>query len=261
MQSKAFNEMQENLSEAYKQVADVSMENAANEFRFSEAEREIDLDVSYDDRVSDITVSRDGSWQKRGHSSLNGVVTIIASDSAKCLDYRVLSKTCNACKSWEVRKEAEPDLYQKFLETHDCSINHEGSSGSMESSGIVECFMTSERKRKLRYTHYIGDGDSKTHSEIVKNDPYNELTVEKLECVGHVQKRVGARLRKLKNTDKAKLSDGKPLGGKSCLTEKVINKLQNYFGLAIRQCSGASVYQLKKAVGAVLFHCSEANDL
>ena len=135
------------------------MQNAANEFRFSEAEREIDLDVSCDDRISDITVSGDGSWQKRGHSSLNGVVTIIASDSAKCLDYRVLSKTCNACKSWEVRKEAEPDLYQKFLETHDCSINHEGSSGSMESSEIVECFMTSERTRKLRYTHYIGDGD------------------------------------------------------------------------------------------------------
>ena len=39
MQSKAFNEMQENLSEAYKQVADVSMQNAADEFKFSEAER------------------------------------------------------------------------------------------------------------------------------------------------------------------------------------------------------------------------------
>ena len=123
----------------------------------------------------------------------------------------------------------------------------------MESSGIVECFMTSERKRKLRYTHYIGDGDSKTHSEIVNNDPYNGLTVEKLECVGHVQKRVGARLRKLKNTDKAKLSDGKPLGGKGRLTEKVINKLQNYFGLAIRQCSGASVYQLKKLLVLCFF--------
>ena len=31
----------------------------------------------------------------------------------------------------------------------------------MGVSGIVECFMTSERKRKLRYTHYIGGGDSK----------------------------------------------------------------------------------------------------
>ena len=124
MQSKAFNEIQENLSEAYKQVADVSMQNAANEFRFSGAEREIDLDVSCDGRVPDITVSGDKSWQKRGHSSFNGVVTIIASDSAKCQDYRVLSETYNASKSWEVRKEAEPNLYQKFGDTHDCYINH-----------------------------------------------------------------------------------------------------------------------------------------
>ena len=96
MQSRAFNEMQGNLSEAYKQVSDVSMQNAANEFRFSEAEREIDLDVSYDDRLSDILYLGMDRGKKRGHSSLNGVVTIIASDSAKCLDYRVLSKTCNA---------------------------------------------------------------------------------------------------------------------------------------------------------------------
>ena len=41
----------------------------------------------------------------------------------------------------------------------------------MGVSGIVECFMTSERKRKLTYTHHIGGGDSKTHSEIVKSDP------------------------------------------------------------------------------------------
>ena len=63
MQSKTFNEMQENLFEAYKQVADVSMQNVANKFRFSEAEREIDLDTSYDDRLSNITVSGDGSWR------------------------------------------------------------------------------------------------------------------------------------------------------------------------------------------------------
>ena len=42
----------------------------------------------------------------------------------------------HACKSFEVRKEAEPGLYQMFVETHDCSVNHEGSSGSMESSGL-----------------------------------------------------------------------------------------------------------------------------
>ena len=60
---------------------------------------------------------------------------------------------------------------------------------------------------------------------------------------------------------KIKLVDGKPLGGAGRLTEKMINKLQNYSGIAIRQCSGKSVYEMKKTVGAVLFHCSEATSL
>ena len=82
------------------------------------------------------------------------------------------------------------------------------------------------------------------------------MTVQKLECVGHFQKRVGARLRKLKSENKGKLSDGKPLTGKGRLTEKLINKLQNYFGIAIRQSTGTTVFELKKAIGAVLYHCT-----
>ena len=57
--------------------------------------------------ISDVTVSCDGSWQKRGHSSLNGVVTVLSSDSGKCFDYRVMTKTCKACETWESRKGTE----------------------------------------------------------------------------------------------------------------------------------------------------------
>ena len=50
-------------------------------------------------------MSVDGTWQRRGFSSLNGsllffsqfsqvTVTAISSDSKKCLDYEVMSKTC-----------------------------------------------------------------------------------------------------------------------------------------------------------------------
>ena len=49
------------------------------------------------------------------------------------------------------------------------------------------------------------------------------MTLHELGFVGHFQKRVGARLRKLKSEIKGKLSDGKPLTGKGPLTEKVIN--------------------------------------
>ena len=84
--------------------------------------------------------------------------------------------------------------------------------------------------------------------------------MEKLECVGHMQKCLDSRLRYLKHTMKGPLADGKKLGDKGCLTDKVINKLQNYFGIAIRQSTGITVYQLKKAIRVVLFHCSEAVD-
>ena len=120
--------------------------------------------------------------------------------------------------------------------------------------------MNSVENRKLRYTHYIGDGDSKAYNEVVKNDPYPGIVVEKLECVGYIQKRLGSRQRNLKHTMKGPLADGKTLGGKGCLIDKVTNKLQNYFGIAIRQSTGNTVYQLKKPIGAVLFHCSEAAD-
>ena len=54
-----------------------------------------------------------------------------------------------------------------------------------------------------------------------------------------------------------KLKDGKTLRGS--LADKDINRLQNYFGIAIRtNCH--SVVAMQKSVGAVLYHCSEADD-
>ena len=47
------------------------------------------------------------------------------------------------------------------MATHECSINHVGSAGSMEASGLKECFMTSVETNKLRYTNYMGDGNSR----------------------------------------------------------------------------------------------------
>ena len=88
--------------------------------------------------------------------------------------------------------------------------------------------------------------------------PYGPDTkITKLECVGHVQKRVGSRLRKILQDHKGEvLADGKKLNGKGRLTAAVINKLQNSFGLAIRQNS-EKIYPLKKAVFASLFHNSD----
>ena len=47
MQIKSINKVQDNLSEVNKQVADISMQNAANEFRFIETEGETDISARY----------------------------------------------------------------------------------------------------------------------------------------------------------------------------------------------------------------------
>lgn len=75
--------------------------------------------------------------------------------------------------------------------------------------------------------------------------------------VGHVQKRVGSRLQNLKQTMKGvKLPDGKGIKGKGRSTEKVMNTLQNYYGMSVRQNKG-NLYAMEKSVTAVLYHCSE----
>ena len=55
-------------------------------------------------------------------------------------------------------------------------------------------------KHKPRYTKFLGDGDSKAFIYI--EDAYKGKKVTKLECVGHGQKRVGNRARKLKKSVK-----------------------------------------------------------
>ena len=56
---------------------------------------------------------------------------------------------------------------------------------------------------------------------------YDGIHEEIKECVGHIQKRVGTALRKLKKENKG-------IGGNGKLTDAMFNKLQNYYGIAIR---------------------------
>ena len=194
--------------------------------------------------------------KKRGFSFLNGFVTIISLLTGNCLSYDAMAKKCKACESWESKKDTAE--YHRFLETHECSINHLGSAGLMEPADVVRCLKSSVETLKLRYENFIGDGDSKAFLEVVKADPYDGFPVKKGECIGHIQKRVGSRLRKLKKEYVSKkLKDGKTLRGR--LADKNINRLKNYFGIAIRT-NFHSVVAMQKSVGAVLYHCSEAND-
>ncbi|GFV27187.1 uncharacterized protein TNCV_2124031 [Trichonephila clavipes] len=63
---------------------------------------------------------------------------------------------------------------------------------------------------------------------------------------------MGTRLRALKLKGK-KLEDKKSLGGRNRLTDAEIDKLQRYYGLAIRNNSG-NLSAMKQAIWAILFH-------
>ncbi|XP_074103345.1 uncharacterized protein LOC141530232 [Cotesia typhae] len=122
----------------------------------------------------------------------------------------------------------------------------------MKVDAMVEMFSYSETKYGVKYANYIGDGDSKTYSGIIKSDPYKNTTVNKKECIGHVQKRMGSRLHTLK-------SNKKGLGGRGKLTGKVIDKLTVYYGLAIRRhCD--SIENMKSAIMATFYHYGSSDE-
>ena len=208
---------------------------------------------------SDIAVTFDGTWMKRGHTSMHGVTTVISLSTGDLLDYAVYSKYCHACSRRKAAVSAGHMTAAEFANwetghVNDCSVTTAGSSGSMEVQGAVDMWRRSE-ERQLRYLTFIGDGDCKAHKAVMESQPYGPAVhVQKEECVGHVQKRVGTRLRDLKKRLAGqKLSDGKPISGSGRLPDRMIDLLQTYFGKAVRENTG-DLQHMAKATWAAIVH-------
>lgn len=156
----------------------------------------------------ELIVSGDGTWKKRGFSSLFGASTLIGKYTGKVLDVMVMSSFCGVCNKWKSLKTTDPLEYEMWYETHvdECTINHAGSSGKMEISDITQMFLRSIEKYGVKYVTYIGDGDSKTYKGILDAKPYGDTVVIKKECVGHVEKRMGTRLRAVKKDKTTKMN-------------------------------------------------------
>lgn len=223
--------------------------NVAKEVCINTMREAVEESVEENDGVRDICAAFDGTWQRRGHRSLNGAVSAISVTTGKVLDVRVYSKHCR-CKNRLQR-----------LHENSCVANYDGSSGGMEVKGVIDMFKSSESQYNIRYRYYLGDGDSSAFPSVQKETPYGPgFEIEKLECVGHVQKRMGTRLRSYKSKKgQAKLSDGKSAGGRGRLTEDAIKNIQTYYGLAIRR-NVSSLENMKQAVWAEYFHLLSSND-
>ena len=215
--------------------------------------REIhDIKPGSDEGIARYGVSVDGTWQRRGFSSLNGCVSAISMDTGKVVDVEPLSKVCIKCREHENDPDTPETTAWRADHRASCKANFKGSAPAMEPEGALRMFQRSVDLHKLQYDEYYGDGDSKSYSLVKDVYQVYDIEVQKKECVGHVQKRLGTALRKLKKEKKG-------MGGKGRLTDAMIDRLQNYYGIAIRSNSG-DLAAMKKAIYASLFHCASSAD-
>ena len=207
-------------------------------------------DFPADDPVP-ITVSFDGSWHKRGHTSMYGVAAVIEVMTGLVVDYVTLS---SYCLSYSLKRTSLCDDVAAFDEWYvgyrnDCCINYHGSSNAMEVEAAKRLWSRSVHQRGLMYTGLLRDGDSKAYNAVVALQPYGpDVTISKEECLNHAHKRMGTSLLKLAKSAK--------LGGRGQgrLTKEKALRMQHYFCYALNAGVG-DVDDMRQHVWASVFHC------
>jgi len=121
------------------------------------------------DGIVGAAVSFDGTWAKRGFTSLTGVVFVISVDTGEVLDHHVLSKSCQSCSV----KKAQCSCGEEFEEWHmehvasgDCDVNFRGCSPAMEAEGAAVLWNRSVERHNIRYKWMVSDGDSKAFNTV-----------------------------------------------------------------------------------------------
>ncbi|GFW37711.1 uncharacterized protein TNCV_4629161 [Trichonephila clavipes] len=196
VEQKSHDVINNKLSRVMKEVAEESMKMAAVE-EYSSSPDNL------------LTVSGDGTWKTRGHSSLIGVCTVTGAETGKVLKREVLSSFCNGCDSYKGVKFGIK--YNK--------------NGKERIRFHVEKIILA-----------LLEMATQKFNALSENKPYgDDYLIQKIECVGHVQKRMGR------------------------LTDSLIDKLAHYYGNAIR-CNSTSVKEMRKAIWAVWGHSCSTDD-
>jgi hypothetical protein len=121
-------------------VAELSESSMLQAAREAVAEKE-------EDDPSHMTACFDGSWQKHGHPSLNGIMSATSFDTGEVLDIVITGKFFFC--------------HPNPTSQHKCKKNYEGTSGGMEGAGVLNIFNRSICTQATCYTKYVGDWDSK----------------------------------------------------------------------------------------------------
>ena len=224
-----------------------------------------ELEIFPDDQgILDIEVSFDGTWHKRGHTSHYGAAAVIECHTGFIVDFEVLSNFCHWCSKSKKRTSKEKEEHKEA-----CNINFNGTSQAMEKEAALKMWQRSVEDHKLRYTTFVSDGDSSAYNSVIGlhngEGPYSKKVVKE-ECVNHISKRLGTRLRLLKKTttEKVVTKTGKnlkksQLAGKNKLTDKVITSLTKFFGQAIRENVNKTVQSMRDSALRGYYHCSSTD--
>ena len=137
------------MSEKSYRTQQKSIQHASNDLmndNFQQASKAIrSAYLADEDEVLDITVSFDGSWQKRGFTSKHGVGTAIEVQTGLVIDFCVLSTFCHACKVNEKKYKDDAAALAEWKMSHIlcCDKNFDGSSKAMEADAAVRIWSRS----------------------------------------------------------------------------------------------------------------------
>lgn len=135
----------------------------------------------------------------------------------KVLHLGVRNKYCSTCTAFKKKKISAPE--------HKCYKNWSGTSSAMESDIIVEGFQQSMPLHGVKFSRMIGDGDSNVYKKILDSRPYDDVTVEKIECRNHLLRNFCNKLKEIALNSKLghihlrKIVGSKILSLRTCITE------------------------------------------
>ncbi|GBM20882.1 hypothetical protein AVEN_224125-1 [Araneus ventricosus] len=150
--------------------------------------------ISHSDALQSVETLLDCMGQKGFDYGDITAAAIVGLESKKVLFVGVRNKYCVICARAK-SKGLKPD-------EHKCFRNWMGSSSAMEADIIVDGFTKSVEMHGVKYARFIGDGDSNVYKKILDSMPYDNLTVEKIECKNHLLRNMCNKLKDIARNGK-----------------------------------------------------------
>ena len=189
MQSRSFGNIEATISPVLLRLADrIIYDNLCEEVRLTYEDRvDENNNLLYDRWLKEedlpealwprVKAGTDMGWQQKGsgrrYNSKSGHCFFCGALTRLAIAKKLCSKLCAVCKSFYTTHVADgkaepPD--------HDCTINFEGSSGSMEPEAVLQCFRWLYDNRVI-VDVIISDDDSsisQVEIEMVQQGPHGE---------------------------------------------------------------------------------------